>query len=382
MWLVWTSSCRRAVFLGWPLLRAMSDLSSYLFLTLPVESHSKAAEFMAKFPCKGCAATEAAEPTNDEQTFATTGVPGYPTSAAGDSAEKEIEATPATGKAKRKQKGKGFATSKCRRKATTKETTQAEVEEKSLEPKLGQVDLGATTQAKVEEKNLAPELEEVRLEATRQAEEQETSLEPELEEVRLEATRQAEEEETSLEPQLEEVDIEASLAQLFSDEEATNDCIATQQELQLVPRDTPAADPAPGPVVAKATLRLNALLRAKPEVFECKSAEEVATLGEWFEANSDRLSELPYAAFPSPLHNHGAMSYTLKIAGNSVTVRVTKAMFYVKDAKEFSSEWGYPRDSKGGVCVTWRRAGCLYAWMYARLFAGEPDGLPEHPHLI
>jgi hypothetical protein len=126
-------------------------------------------------------------------------------------------------------------------------------------------------------------------------------------------------------------------------------------------------------------LRLSALMLAKPDLFDCAMPEEISTWGDWYDENKSVLSDLPRSAHPKPLCNRGAKSYTLFLTAK-ITVRLDSCVFYIKQAVPWCVHWGFNCDINGGISIGWRKHGAGMAWMLARLFAGELDGLaPQYP---
>jgi hypothetical protein len=130
-------------------------------------------------------------------------------------------------------------------------------------------------------------------------------------------------------------------------------------------------------------MRLSALLRAKPELFDTATPDQIATWGDWYGENKQVLSELPRSAHPKPLCNRGNKSYTLVLKGSRVSVRLDSGTFQVKDAEAWTAEWGFDLNKDGGLSIAWRKHGVFLAWTLVRLFAGELDGLaPQYPASI
>jgi hypothetical protein len=130
-------------------------------------------------------------------------------------------------------------------------------------------------------------------------------------------------------------------------------------------------------------MRLSALLRAKPELFDTATPDQIATWGDWYGEHKQVLSELPRSAHPKPLCNRGNKSYTLVLKGSRVSVRLDSGTFHVKDAEAWTAEWGFDLNKDGGLSIAWRKHGVFLAWTLVRLFAGELDGLaPQYPASI
>jgi hypothetical protein len=160
--------------------------------------------------------------------------------------------------------------------------------------------------------------------------------------------------------------------------------IAKKTKAPEAKKPNASAESAAGvPDVFAKYLRLNALMRAKPELFECAMPEEIATWGEWYAANKIILSDLPRSAHPKPLYLRGFKSYTLMMSAAKITIRLDSAIIYIKPAKPWCEQWGFHLDKSGGISLAWRKHGAAMAWMLARLFAGELDGLgPQYPSPI